>query len=73
MFVAPGYGITCDVENADSVEAALRWYLDDPARRQSMGERGRQRVLAEWNYETQFAPVRRLIVSAHDHPPRVRR
>jgi glycosyltransferase involved in cell wall biosynthesis len=61
MFVAPGYAITCEVENADSVAAAWRWYLADPARRQSMGERGRQRVLAEWNYETQFAPVRRLI------------
>ena len=22
-----------------------------------MGERGRRRVLADWNYETQFAPV----------------
>jgi glycosyltransferase involved in cell wall biosynthesis len=64
MFVAPGYAITCEVESADSVEAALRWYLADPARRQAMGERGRQRVLAEWNYETQFAPVRRLIVAA---------
>jgi glycosyltransferase involved in cell wall biosynthesis len=63
MFVAPGYGITCDIESADRVEAALRWYLADPGRRQSMGERGRQRVLAEWNYETQFAPVRRLIVA----------
>lgn len=61
MFVAPGYGIACDVEDADSVVAALRWYLEDPARRQAMGERGRQRVLAEWNYETQFAPVRRMI------------
>ena len=62
MFVAPGYGITCEVESVDSIEAALRWYRADPARRQSMGERGRQRVLAEWNYEAQFAPVRRLLV-----------
>jgi glycosyltransferase involved in cell wall biosynthesis len=61
MFIAPGYGIPCVVESVDSIEAAWRWYLADPARRQSMGERGRQRVLAEWNYETQFAPVRRLI------------
>jgi hypothetical protein len=22
-----------------------------------MGERGRRRIAAEWNYETQFAPV----------------
>lgn len=69
MFVAPGYGISCEVENADSVAAALRWYLDDPKQRQSMGERGRQRVLADWNYETQFAPVRRLIVAAPEDSP----
>jgi glycosyltransferase involved in cell wall biosynthesis len=73
MFVAPGYGISCEVENADSVATALRWYLGDPARRQSMGERGRQRVLAEWNYETQFAPVRRLMVSSGDRSPRALR
>ena len=30
MFMAPGYGVTCGVENVDSVEAALRWYLEDP-------------------------------------------
>ena len=62
MFVTPGYAIACDIENVDSLVAALRWYSDDPARRQSMGERGRQRVLTEWNYETQFAPVLRMIV-----------
>lgn len=61
MFVAPGFAITCTIESADSVAAAFRWYLDNPSRRQSMGEHGRQRVVAEWNYETQFAPVRRLI------------
>jgi glycosyltransferase involved in cell wall biosynthesis len=66
IFVAPGYGITCDIESVDSIVAALRWYLDDPARRWSMGERGRQRVLAEWNYERQFAPVRRLVVARSD-------
>lgn len=64
MFVAPGYGIVCDVEDTDSLVAALRWYLENPARRQAMGERGRQRVLTEWSYETQFAPVVRIITRA---------
>jgi glycosyltransferase involved in cell wall biosynthesis len=62
MFVTPGYAIACDIENVDSLVAALRWYSDDPARRQSMGERGRQRVLTEWNYEAQFSPVLQMIV-----------
>jgi hypothetical protein len=29
-----------------------------------MGERGRTRIIAEWNYETQFAPVFRLLQGA---------
>jgi hypothetical protein len=62
MFVAPGYAITCEVENADSLAAAWQWYLADPLRRQSMGERGRQRVQAEWNHEVQFAPVLALLM-----------
>lgn len=72
MFVAPGYAVTCEVENADSLAAAWQWYLADPARRQSMGERGRQRVQAEWNHERQFTPVRALLMggaTARPAPP----
>ncbi len=73
MFIAPGYGVRCGVENVDSVEATLRCYLDDPARCPAVCERGRQRVLAEWNDKRQFAPVPRLIVAARDSSPGVLR
>jgi glycosyltransferase involved in cell wall biosynthesis len=57
MFVEPGYGLACTAEDPHSVAAALRWLVDHPTDMRAMGERGRQRVAAEWNYETQFAPV----------------
>jgi glycosyltransferase involved in cell wall biosynthesis len=61
MFVDPGYARSCDPEDADSIADALQWYLRHPARAREMGENGRQRVVSEWNYETQFAPVFRAI------------
>jgi glycosyltransferase involved in cell wall biosynthesis len=61
-FVANGYGLTCDSDDCRSIADALRWFLDHPAETRRMGERGRQRVLSEWNYETQFAPVLEKIV-----------
>jgi glycosyltransferase involved in cell wall biosynthesis len=57
MFVAPGYGLACDPNDPESIAAALRWFMTHPRERQTSGERGRQRVLDEWNYERQFAPV----------------
>jgi len=35
--------------------------LDDPVLANAMGEKGRQRILAGWNYEACFVPVRRCI------------
>jgi glycosyltransferase involved in cell wall biosynthesis len=61
MFVDPGYARSCDPEDAESIADALGWYLRNPDRARSMGEDGRQRILSEWNYETQFAPVFRAI------------
>ena len=61
MFVDPAYAWRCDPEDADSIADALLWYLRNPDRARAMGEDGRQRILSEWNYETQFAPVFRTI------------
>lgn len=58
MYVKPGYGLTCNPNDSDSITAALKWYLEHSAERQQMGEQGRQQILAEWNYEHQFAVVR---------------
>jgi glycosyltransferase involved in cell wall biosynthesis len=57
IFVQPNYGRACDPGDPASVLAALRWFAEHPNEAAAMGERGRQRVIAEWNYECQFARV----------------
>ncbi len=63
MFVFPGYGLSCNPEDADSLANCLQWFLDHPDKMWEMGERGRQRIVDQWNYETQFAPVLEAIQS----------
>jgi glycosyltransferase involved in cell wall biosynthesis len=57
LYVDPGYGLACNPEDPSSIAAALSWFLEHPAETVAMGERGRQRIASEWNYETQFSPV----------------
>lgn len=57
LYVEEGCGLACDPDNPQSIAAALQWFLDHPAELREMGERGRRRIAAEWNYETQFRPV----------------
>ena len=57
MFVEPGYARACQPNDADSIAAQLSWFLEHPAETRDMGERGRARILADWNYENQFAAV----------------
>jgi glycosyltransferase involved in cell wall biosynthesis len=47
----------CDSDDAASIAAAVCRYLDHPEQARALGERARQKILDEWNYETQFAPV----------------
>jgi glycosyltransferase involved in cell wall biosynthesis len=57
LFVKPGYALACDSDDAASIAAALRQFLEEPTQARAMGEAGRQRIRSEWNYEDQFAPV----------------
>jgi glycosyltransferase involved in cell wall biosynthesis len=63
-YVEPGYGLSCVPEEADSIAAALRWFFENREEMRVMGERGRRRVISEWNYKTQFMPVVRLLQEA---------
>jgi glycosyltransferase involved in cell wall biosynthesis len=56
-YVEAGYGLTCDPDDSDSIATALRWFLGHPVEMREMGERGRQKIAAEWNYEMKFSPV----------------
>jgi hypothetical protein len=57
MFVAPGYGLACDPADPRSIAAAIGWLFEHPDEMRAMGEAGRRRILAEWNYENTFRPV----------------
>jgi glycosyltransferase involved in cell wall biosynthesis len=57
MYVDPGYALACNADDPRSVTDAFRWLLAHPQEMRAMGERGRQRIAADWNYETQFARV----------------
>jgi glycosyltransferase involved in cell wall biosynthesis len=56
-YVDAGLGRSCDPRSASSIAASLQWFLDHPAERIAMGERGRDKILRDWNYEVTFAPV----------------
>lgn len=57
MFVAPGYALTCNPDKPESIEAALRWFVTHGSETRQMSERGRGRILREWNYEARFRGV----------------
>lgn len=61
IYVESGYGIACGPDDAESIVSSLEWFLKSPEEVKRMGERGRQRVLSEWNYERQFDGVARIL------------
>lgn len=59
--VQRGYGVACDVNRPETFAALFKELDEKRAQWRRMGEMGRQRILADWNYETQFEPVRLLL------------
>jgi glycosyltransferase involved in cell wall biosynthesis len=57
IFVEPGFGLACNPTDVDSLSAALGWFIDYPERRRVMAARARNKIEAEWNYDTQFRAV----------------
>jgi len=64
MFVRPGYGLSCDPSSPESIAAAVGQLYANPERTRAMGERGRRRILNDWNYERQFQPVLDILSGA---------
>jgi glycosyltransferase involved in cell wall biosynthesis len=58
LYVDAGMARACNQDDPVGIAAALRWFLAHPEETRTMGERGRRRILEDWNYETQFAAVR---------------
>jgi hypothetical protein len=61
-FVDPGYAFACDPTDASSIAGQLRWAADQRDLVHDIGARGWNRLTADWNYETQFAPVLDLMM-----------
>lgn len=57
LYVANGFARVCKPQNASSIADAVRWYFERRAERAIRAARAQQKILDEWNYETQFAPV----------------
>ena len=67
FYETPGYARSCDVNDANSIAATLRWLYDNPVAAAVMGIAGRQRILNSWNYEIEFEPViKRIFGSVSD-------
>ena len=62
MFVEPRYGLACDPKDPASIASALDWFLKHPEETRNMGERGRVRVVEEWNYSRQFKSVQEVLL-----------
>jgi glycosyltransferase involved in cell wall biosynthesis len=62
-FVDTGFGCACTPDDPRSIATALGWFHEHRDKAREMGERGRQRILTEWNYERQFDPVLRLMTA----------
>lgn len=56
-YVTGGFGRACNPFDVDSVATAIHWFLNHPSERQEMGQRGRRKIQAEWNYDVAFAPI----------------
>jgi glycosyltransferase involved in cell wall biosynthesis len=61
-----GIGLTCEQSVAKSIAASVLWFYNHKQETRSMGERGRQKILDDWNYETQFEPVFRALRGCRD-------
>jgi glycosyltransferase involved in cell wall biosynthesis len=56
-----GVALACEQSAPESIAASVLWFHNHDQKRRSMGERGREKILEDWNYETQFEPVFRTL------------
>ena len=52
-----GYGIAINPESRESIRAGLEWMLNNRKKVWEMGEKGRQKIQMEWNYERLYEPI----------------
>jgi hypothetical protein len=64
MFVAPGFARAADPTSADSLFAALEWFVNHAHERREMAARGQAMIGSIWNYDTVFAPILKALSNA---------
>jgi glycosyltransferase involved in cell wall biosynthesis len=64
MFVEPGYARAANPTSADSIFAALEWFVNHAQERREMAARSQAMIEAAWNYETMFAPILKMLSNA---------
>jgi spore maturation protein CgeB len=64
MFVEPGFARAANPTSANSVFAALEWFVNHSHERQEMAARGQAMIKSAWNYETVFAPILEALSNA---------
>jgi glycosyltransferase involved in cell wall biosynthesis len=69
MFGEPGYALSCNPDDPASIASAISILVEHPGRMRAMGEKGRQRILSEWNYEDMFRPVLEHLSPRENMPP----
>lgn len=63
FFETLGVAKKCNPESGESIAQAIEEIRQSPELLQQMRETGVKKIESEWNYETQFAPIQRLLES----------
>jgi glycosyltransferase involved in cell wall biosynthesis len=66
FFRGADLALACEPSSPESIAASVLWFYNHRERARLMGERGREKILQDWNYEAQFEPVLRFLKGYRD-------
>jgi glycosyltransferase involved in cell wall biosynthesis len=66
FFPGADLALACEPSSPESIAASVLWFYKHREDARLMGERGRQKILQDWNYEAQFEPVLRYLKGYRD-------
>jgi glycosyltransferase involved in cell wall biosynthesis len=66
FFRGADLALACEPSSPESIAASVLWFYNHREEARLMGERGRQKILQDWNYEAQFEPVLRYLKGYRD-------
>jgi glycosyltransferase involved in cell wall biosynthesis len=67
MYVQEGCALACEPENVEELTQVFQWLADHRTEVTAMGERGRQLIATQWNYECQFQPLVEMMEKLQEH------